>query len=159
MMQAVQVKELPAFRVASVLAFGPQPESEAWEKLRAWAGPRGLLDAPGRRIFGFDNPGPSPESPNYGYEFWLTVDADCAASEGVEIKEYAGGSYAVMACDPEDDPHTTIPEAWRRLVAWREASAFASGHHQWLEEHHVGPGGSMTLTLHLPLARDVAAIG
>lgn len=159
MIQAVQVKELPEFRVASVLAFGPQPESEAWGKLRAWAEPRGLLDAPGARIFGFDNPGPSTLSPNYGYEFWLMVDADCDASEGVEIKEVAGGLYAVVACDPGDDPYTTIPEAWRRLVAWREESAFASGRQQWLEEHHFGPDGSMILTLHLPLAREVAAIG
>ena len=152
MMQAVQVKELPEFRVASVLAFGPQPESVAWGKLRAW-------DAPGARIFGFDNPGPSTLSPNYGYEFWLMVDADCDASEGVEIKEVAGGLYAVVACDPGDDPYTTIPEAWRRLVAWREESAFASGRQQWLEEHHFGPDGSMSLTLHLSLAREVAAIG
>jgi hypothetical protein len=53
----------------------------------------------------------------------------------MEIKDFAGGLYAVGRCDEIGDPGRDIPDAWQKLVRWREASAYRQASHQWLEEH------------------------
>lgn len=128
----VRIIELPPMRVASVLGFGAEPEMLAWNKLLAWAGPRSLLKAqPAPRIFGFNNPSPTPGSPNYGYEFWLTVGAEVASDGSVTVKEFPGGLYAVTRCKGVE----TIYNTWQRFVAWLETSPYKHAQHQWLEEH------------------------
>jgi hypothetical protein len=37
----IRIVELEPMRVASVYGFGESPELQAWEKLIAWAGPKG----------------------------------------------------------------------------------------------------------------------
>lgn len=134
----VQIVRLPPLRVASAWAYGPQPESLAWQKLEAWARPAGLLDeTTGARVFGFNNPNPSPGSPNYGYEFWVTVGSDVGAEGEIRLRDFAGGLYAVMACQVECDLGQEIPAAWQRLDVWVAASAYRPGRHQWLEEHSL----------------------
>jgi AraC family transcriptional regulator len=151
---SIRIVRLEPLRVASVLGFGREPETEALSKLAAWAEPRGYLN-PGRsrRVFGFNNPSPAPGSPNYGYEVWITVDQDVQTGSGVEIKDFAGGLYAVMRCPVSGDPGEVIPMAWKELALWREESHYRPAHHQWLEEHLIGvetPGG-FTLDLYLPI--------
>jgi DNA gyrase inhibitor GyrI len=152
----VRIITLPAIRVASVHGFGREPEAAAWQKLTAWAAPRGLLDKPEEhRIFGFNNPNPAPGTPNYGYEFWITVDESVTADDEVTIKEFPGGLYAVTRCEVTDDPGNRIPAMWQALVRWREASQYKGAHHQWLEEHisTAGmPAGGFVLDLYLPIA-------
>lgn len=150
----VRIVRLEPMRVASVHGFGEQPEYAAWDKLIAWAGPQGLLKHPEQpRIFGFNNPDPSPGSPNYGYEFWIAVGPDVEAGGEAQIKEFSGGLYAVTRCR---GPHT-ITETWQKLATWCEDSKYEYGHHQWLEEH-LGPVDTphndeeMVLDLYLPIA-------
>lgn len=127
----VQIVELEPIRVASAHGFGESPEGQAWDKLLAWAEPQGLLkDRQAVRFFGFNNPSPSPGSPNYGYDQWMTVGPDVEAKGEVEIKEFPGGLYAVARCEGLDN----IGQVWQRLVTWREDSPYDKGHHQWLEE-------------------------
>jgi hypothetical protein len=72
----VQIVRLEPTRVAAALGYGASPEMEAWGKLLAWAESQGLLaEIHKHRFFGFNNPNPSPGSPNYGYEQWMTVDS------------------------------------------------------------------------------------
>jgi DNA gyrase inhibitor GyrI len=130
----VRILTLPSMRVASAWGFGTGPEEVAWAKLEAWARPLGLLDAAGARIFGFNNPNPSAGSPNYGYEFMVTVGPEVAPSEGIRIGELRGGKYAVMPASVETDPGADIPAAWKRLDAWVAQHGHRVGHHQWLEE-------------------------
>ncbi len=40
----VRIERLMPLRVASVRVISEAPERDAWEKLRAWAEPRGLLE-------------------------------------------------------------------------------------------------------------------
>ena len=146
----VRIVMLEPMRVASVHGFGPSPERVAWDKLVAWARPRGLLD--GRhRIFGFNNPNPSPGSPNYGYEFWLAVGPDVEPEGDVRVREFAGGRYAVTRCQGVDN----ITPTWQRLVAWLAGSAYGHAGHQWLEEH-IGaadvPPEQLALDLYAPIA-------
>jgi len=150
----VRIVKLEPLRVASVQAYGASPEGTAWDKLVAWAKPKGLLDTPGQhRIFGFNNPDPSPGSPNYGYEFWIVVGPEVQPEGGVKIKEFAGGLYAVARCQVRADAGQVIPETWQRLMTWCENSKYRFAHHQWLEEHQetTGMPDEFALDLHLPI--------
>ena len=127
----VRIVRLEPMRVASAHGFGTSPEGQAWDKLISWAKSKGLLEEPGaHRFFGFNNPNPSPGSPNYGYEQWMTVD-DSARPEGeVQIKEYPQGLYAVARCKGVD----SIFPTWQKLVAWQEDSPHRMVNRQCLEE-------------------------
>lgn len=93
---SVRMEQLGPMRVSSVHVVSEHPEIDAWESLKTWAEPRGLLQDPSRRaIYGFNNPNPSSNRKEYGYEFWICVDSDTTAEAPVEIKEFAGGRYAV----------------------------------------------------------------
>ncbi len=152
----VRIVNLAPLRAARFHAFGQGPETQAWEKMAAWAEPRGLLDyTEAHRIFGFNNPNPAPGSPNYGYEFWITVTPEETAGEPVEIVTFPGGPYAVKTAICRDPWGDVIGSTWRELVAWREQSPYRAAHHQWLEHHlHVGvPGHDFDLDLYLPIAK------
>lgn len=127
----VRIVELPPLRVASALGFGPGPEELAWEKIFDFLKEKGLW---GRmesfEYYGFNNPDPSPGSPNYGYEQWVVVPEDTEGTEDVTIKTFPGGKYAVTRCKGIPTIHPT----WQKLVAWREDSPYRYGGHQWLEK-------------------------
>ena len=109
------------------------------------------------RIFGFNNPYPSPGSPNYGWESWITIGSDVKLEEGIDIKNFGGGLYAVTRCDVKNNPYDIIPATWKQLVAWCEGSSKYGIHtaNQELEEH-IAPfplevSDNFTLDLYLPL--------
>jgi AraC family transcriptional regulator len=148
----VRIGHLPSRRVASVHGFGSQPEPLAWEKLVAWAGPRGLLaDPEGHRIYGFNNPNPTPASPNYGYEFWIDVDAGTPLGPDGDatVKDVEGGLYAVARFH---GPGEEMPSVWHRLLMWGENSAYRLATHQWLEKFVSWSGDLLELDLMLPIA-------
>jgi effector-binding domain-containing protein len=118
-------------RVASARGFGESPEPIAWNKLLTWAESKGLLEnLDDVRFFGFNNPNPSPDSPSYGYEQWITVGPDVSAEGDVEIKEFPGGRYAVSQCKGIENIGTT----WQQTAAWVKDNSYTIGQHQWLEE-------------------------
>ena len=132
----IYIETLPVMRVATFYAYSQTPEHDAWQKLIAWAKAHGYWrDAPSTRIFGFDNPSSSEGSPNRGYEFWITVETDVQSDQEVKVKEFNGGTYAVLRCDVTGNPFEIIPATWAKLIKWRESSHYAYGPHQWLEEH------------------------
>jgi len=146
----VRIVTLPPMRVASFYGYGEGPEMVAHGTLEEWERPRGLLQAnSGRLVFGFNNPSPTAGSPNYGYEFWMTLDADEDPGEGVEVKTFPGGMYAVTRCVGVE----IIGAVWQQLAAWRNGTHYRYGNHQWLEEHvNIWDSGPFTLDLFLPIA-------
>ena len=148
----VRIVTLEPMRVASAHAFGPSPEDAAFAKLIAWAKPKGLTaDRQAHRVFGFNNPSPSPGSPNYGYEFWIVVGPEAEPEGEIKVKEFGGGRYAVARCKGVEG----IGPTWKKLNAWLEDSKHEFSHHQWLEEN-VGdleaPPEELLLDLYLPIA-------
>jgi DNA gyrase inhibitor GyrI len=152
----VKIERLALQRVVSAHGFGAQPEDLAWQKMKAWAGPKGLLGGSERRMFGYNNPNPSAGSPNYGYEFNLTVD-EAVQAEGdlkvgdLRVKQLSGGLYAVMPFRMGEggDPNLDIPEAWKKLDAWVAENGYRHGEQQWLEEHTLD---GQIMALFYPLA-------
>ena len=127
----VRLIRLETMTVASTLGFGTQPELQAWDKILSFARLNGLLDQPQRpRFFGFNNPNPSPGSPNYGYEQWMTIHLGLQPESGIEIKEIPASLYAVTRFQGLDN----IGDMWMRLVAWCETSPHQMGEVQCLEE-------------------------
>jgi DNA gyrase inhibitor GyrI len=152
----VKIVQLEPTRATSVYGFGPNPEELAWSKLETWAGPRGYFQDPVRhRIFGFNNPSPTPASPNYGYELWITAGPEVEPEGDLRIVDFAGGLYAVTRLEQINDPNTAIPQGWKDLYAWVEASPYSFAGHQWLEEDHRRPGvtppGEWSMDLYLPI--------
>ena len=151
----VNMVKLPAMRVASAYGFGPSPEEVAWAKLAAWAQPKGYLsNREQHRIFGFNNPNPSPLSPNYGYEFWMEVGPEEMPEGEIRIVDFAGGHYAVTDCPVPKENFDVIGETWKRLVYWREHSSYQYGAHQWLEKHVEtdDPALAFRLQLYMPVS-------
>lgn len=121
----VQVVELEPMRVASVRAFSATPERDAWEKLRAWAEPRGLLaDLDNHPVFGFNNPDPSPGQKEYGYEFWIRVGTLFEDEDEIKAKDMEGGLYAVTSCKLGEEMQSDFMkkhgflEPWKKLRDW-----------------------------------------
>ena len=148
----VRIVEMPPMRVASAHGFGQSPEDQAWEKIRAFAEAKGL-DTAKTRFFGFNNPSPSPGSPNYGYEQWMTVGPEVEAEGDVVIKEIPARRYAVTRFQGLEN----IGRVWQELVLWFEDSPHRKPPHwqECLEELHGGPTGpteEWVFDLYLPIA-------
>ncbi len=149
----VQIRMLPPMCVASFHAFGKTPERDAWEKARAWAEPRGLLDNTEKHpVFGFNNPSPTTGQTEYGYEFWIRIESDMQA-DNIKTIEFPGGTYAVTTCKVIGDPRGTVFDVWQMLLKSVEASS-----HRWRCTHElervVNPGApesDLILELYLPI--------
>lgn len=121
----VEVKRLPAMRVAYISVKSTSPESEAIEKITAWGQSKGIQQ--GYRLFGYDNCQPHP---NHIYTTWLTVGAEVEASDGISIKDVPGGLYAVT--------HVTgvgeIAPTWKQLLKWAQDEGHRVSDQPGLEE-------------------------
>ena len=121
-------------RVASVYAFGTNPEGEAWKKLVAWAKPKGLLNNIDEHpIFGFNNPNPVSEDSKYGYELWIKVTPEIEPEGETRIIEFLGGLYAVARCEALGEPYKNIPSTWQSLADWCKENNHKLGYHHALE--------------------------
>jgi DNA gyrase inhibitor GyrI len=150
----VRILTLKPLRAASFLGFGESPEDLAWKQMIPWAKSKGLLDDPeNHRIFGFNNPDPSPGSPNYGYEAWIEIDPDFEVEDNVKTVDFEGGLYAVTRCPVPKGHFEVIGATWKKLVAWREDSPYKCGAHQWMEQSipDAPPDMEFVLDLYLPI--------
>jgi len=156
----VRIVRLEPRRVVGFRAVSETPEQDAWEKARAWAEPKGLLDDLEKHpVFGFNNPDPAPDRQEYGYEFWIGVDPGFEPEGGVELKEFGGGLYASKACRLQEETSSEFfrqegyLESWKTLHDWVEASDYQSGSQQWLESARDpgAPEEELVLDLYYPI--------
>jgi predicted transcriptional regulator YdeE len=149
----IEIKILPALRVACYRAVSQAPEGEAFSVMEKWIA-RQPFQNPGARSFGFDTEVPTEQADQglRGYEVWFTVPAEAAPSGEVHIQDFGGGLYAVMRLsDPFTTAFETIPGGWKHLRAWVLAQPdFMGGKHAWLEEH-VETAQGVVLDLSLPI--------
>ena len=145
----VRIEQLAPMRVASVRVVSEHPEAEAWARLKAWADPKGLLRDPQQHpVYGFNNPSPSLDRKEYGYEFWIRVGPEAVAEGPVEVKEVAGGKFAVTT-------HRGFPnpEVWKQLWAWVHNSSYRWRKTHELERIHdpLAPENEAVFDLYLPI--------
>ena len=149
----VKIERLGPMYVAWVRAFGPNPEQKAWSTLRVWAQPRGLLEQPAEhRVFGFNNPPAAQGATEYGYEMWISVDAETQPSQGIGVKSFPGGLYAVTSCPLVGG--AGVPAMWKTLLRWVHTSQYTwrRGAHE-LERirNPLSPERDVLLDLYLPI--------
>ena len=148
----VKIVRLEPMRVASGHGFGTVPELQAGDKMLAFMASRGL-EFEQVRWFGFNNPNPSPGSPNYGYEVWVTVGPEVEGEGESRIKEVPARLYAVTRFTGL----ANIGRVWQELVAWFEDSPYKKPPHwpQCLEHlltHPRTPYDQFMFDLYLPIA-------
>ena len=134
----VRLEKLKPMRAAHVHVLSETPEEDANRKLMGWAERNGAVRKEarlfGRNTYPTDNPEP------HGYEFFLTITQNVKLEGDVDLKEVAGGSYAVLRVTGLEK----IGEAWRKLWKWfeenkREHAGFRKEEHGWVDgyEEHV----------------------
>lgn len=150
----VRIVHLDPMRVASFRVVSEEPEHDAWLKLQAWAEPRGLLDDLQKHpVFGFNNPNPSQDRTEYGYEFWIKVDPDVESDDEATVLEFQGGRYAVTTCKLMNDPNGNMPEVWMKLYEWVKNSEYEWQKSQELEKPQdlASADEDLLLDLYLPI--------
>jgi DNA gyrase inhibitor GyrI len=150
----VKIVHLEPMRVACAHVVGEDPEHDAWVKLRDWAEPKGLLaDIEKHPVFGFNNPNPTEDQKEYGYELWIRVDSDAAAEGDITVKVFPGGLFAVTTCMLMNDPNGNLPEVWMKLFEWVKASEYCWAKTQELEKLHdvSSADEDLVLDLYLPV--------
>jgi DNA gyrase inhibitor GyrI len=127
----VRIVHLERMLMASSYGFGSSPELIAHQKMADFLKSKGMLEGYGSRYrhFGFNNPDPTPGSPNYGYEVLVTVGPEVEPDGDIRIIDFPGGLYAVTRLVGVEK----IGETWGELMKWRERSAYKEAHHQYLE--------------------------
>ncbi len=156
----VRIVDLEDMKVASIRVISNYPENDAWEKMLAWAEPKGLLaDSKKHPVFGFNNPNPAPGKSEYGYEFWMQIYEDMELDEGMEIKEVKGGRYAVITCNLTEELESEFfkekgyLESWKKLIEWVKTSRYEREKGHGLEYAHdpSGTDGDYMLDLYYPI--------
>ncbi len=147
----IRFVRLAPMHVASVTATAEDAEAQSWNRMKAWAEPKGLLNSASLRVFGFDNCQPHP---NHQYTTWIPVGNDVQddVNEDIRTLDFSGGWYAVTTVQGAEH----ISAAWARLVEWLKSSPYRYGQHQGLEEAVGGldnPPEQVTFHLYLPLDR------
>jgi AraC family transcriptional regulator len=147
----VRIEELAPMRVARVRVVSESPEHDSWEKLKLWANARGYLgNTDEHPVFGFNNPGPSPDRKDYGYEFWIRIPPNTEPEGEIEMTDFPGGRYAVTT--HKGFPN---PEVWMRLWKWVASSPYEWRKTNELEKPHdpLAPPEEMAFDLYLPIAK------
>jgi DNA-binding transcriptional MerR regulator len=116
-LRSVRVVLLPPCTIASYHFIGENPEETVGTAIDKFVHESRLYEKkPDSRMFGFNHPNPSPNSPHYGYEDWVTIPDDMEVPAPLVKKRFEGGMYAA---------HTIVfPDfhEWKLLSKWVEES-------------------------------------
>lgn len=115
----VSIRELEDMTVASAHVISANPEEEVIGFLNNWA-TKENISIEGHK-FGFDVPVSEDDRKKglRGYEYWICLNKEVPAPEGIEVKKIDGGKYAVLRItNPFEDPFESIPKGWGKLAEW-----------------------------------------
>jgi len=109
----VRIENIEPMRVASVRHVGPYIECDpAWQKLCAWAGPKGLF-GPGVKMIGISYDDPEVTAPEkIRYDACITVDDTVEPEGDINVQVIPGGEYAVAT---HRGPYTKLIETYGKL--------------------------------------------
>ncbi len=128
----IRIIKLHPMLVAYYIAYGKEPENETWEVLFNWVKENQLDQMFTTRYFGFNNPDPSKDNDEYGYEGWVTLKEKVKPSAKIKMKTFKGGLYAVMTSNVFD-----IVASWQKLYKIvNQSNKYIIGK-RWLEEHII----------------------
>jgi DNA gyrase inhibitor GyrI len=100
------------------------------------------------RVFGYDNCRPDPD---HTYTTWLSLDHAVKPAEGIAIKAFPGGLYAVTEVHGVEQ----ISPTWKRLAQWCQENGYQMGDQVCLEEHLDTIGDCPTQEMHFKLYHSI----
>jgi len=120
----VSVKTMPSHHVASIRHVGPFPGIKgAFEKLAAWAGPRGLCATGSFLAVYYDDPDRTlPQQCRS--DACLSVPEGTAGEGDVQIRTIPAGQYAVYRCEVVNNE---FHKPWVELAEWIPANGYRLG--------------------------------
>ncbi|MFC1803945.1 GyrI-like domain-containing protein [Thermoproteota archaeon] len=138
----ISVEKREPLRAVYAYALTETPEEDAWKKIQAWAGQKGLLaKEKGTKVFG-RNTYPTDNPEPHGYELYITVDESTEADGEIIAGEISGGLYAVL----KSTFLIGITHAWLSLWRWLDESEYEfigwrKGEHGWVNgyEEYLNP--------------------
>ncbi len=133
---------IPPATVAASHSIGPEPEDVAGEAINRFILTEHLFERkPDYRLFGFNNPNPTPEDESHGYEFWVTIPDDMEVPAPLVKKHMEGGLYAAHCIKMGNF------DEWRHFWNWAHHNDVCvyeerepMGMFGSLEEHLNAPG-------------------
>ena len=153
-MHTVDVRVTQPIRVAALRHVGPYMEiGTAFDRLFAWAGPKGLLTGSCRMfgVFYDDQSAMKPEA--LRSDACMTVGADVKLDGDFRLAEIAGGRHAVLR---HQGPYAELPTAYSWLFGtWLPKSGEEPADRPCFEEYLNNPRGlppkEWLTDIHLPL--------
>lgn len=115
----VEIQDRSPMRLAAIEHRGPYAEiGRTFQKLIAWAGPRGVIgaDALGVAVYPADH---GCEDPDPRALVGLTVGPQVQGDEAVSIHEIPGGRHAVVL---HRGPYAQLPRSYDELFTWLPSS-------------------------------------
>lgn len=109
----VRVINLPRMVIASYCTVSETPEDDCWKVVNKLIENNDLQNCSGFRHFGFNNPNPTPDKSEYGYEMWVVIPEDFNVPAPFVKKEFPGGLYCALPTYM-----AVIGERWKQLVEW-----------------------------------------
>ncbi len=137
----VQIKKLQPIRVLFARHIGPYSEcGGTWDKLLAWAGPRGLL-GPGTRFLGVCHDDPEVTPPEkVRFDACITVDKDVKGDGEFGIQVIAAGDYAMTT---HFGPYEKLNQTYAALCGrWLPRSGYDLRSTPGFEEYLNDPGST-----------------
>jgi DNA-binding transcriptional MerR regulator len=130
-LENVRIVKLPAMTVASYCVKSTTPEEDCSKVFDPFVFEHELHKRSGYRYFGFNNPDPTEDGQEYGYELWVTIPDDFNLAPPFEKKQFDGGLYASISTTISE-----IGERWELLYNWLDANDKydCAPSNQWLEE-------------------------
>jgi DNA-binding transcriptional MerR regulator len=113
----VRIVFLPPATVAAIHFYCEEPELHAAKVLNEFVKASNLCELkPDLRHYGFNNPDPSPNTPegmpDHGYEMWVTIPDNFIVPEPLTRKHFPGGLYAAQVIKMGDF------HEWEWVIQW-----------------------------------------
>ncbi len=125
---------LPPATVAASHFTGPDPESAAGGAINRFIVEARLPQRkPDFRLYGFNNPNPTPDSESHGYEFWVTIPENMPVPAPLVKKHFEGGLYAAHCIKMGDF------QEWGPFWQWVQNHTMYS----YVPRNPLGMGGSL----------------
>jgi len=155
-LEPVAIRQIPTLRIVTIRYKGPLPDIGAtFERLRAWARPRGLIGPGANAVAAFYDTESElpPDALMVDVDVGMVVGHDVSGDDLAKVKEIAGGRYAVLSYR---GPYSASGAAYQALFGhWLPASGEEPAdapHYEFYvnDTHYTGPSDLVT-ELRLPL--------
>lgn len=127
----VEIRKVPAFRMARYVMISPEPESDVINYMKEWGKKSGLLAAdPDAKLIGWDFPFVSQElQTRFGLHGYVAAyvlpegfETNC---QGVEYAQNKEAEYAVITVtEPMIRPFERIPTGYKCIMEYLQANNF-----------------------------------